>query len=122
MKKFDQNWAISKGKTEFKTGLFREEKWPNHQFLFPVKNIPGSDVCSDRKQVTLDEIMTRECRRRGNETSMQAIVLGNENLRREAHICNQDGAIQCGEPQFKLENHYCRIYLWQVPVVLAYIC
>ena len=63
MKKFDQNWAISKEKIEVKTGLFREEKWPNHQFLFPVKNIHGSDVCPDRKQVTLDEIMTRECRR-----------------------------------------------------------
>ena len=81
MKKFDQNWAISKGKTEVKTGLFREEKWPNHQFLFTVKNIPRSDVRPDRKQVTLDEIMIRECQRHENKTSTQAIVMGNENLR-----------------------------------------
>ena len=46
----------------------------------------------DKKQVALDEIMTKECRRPGDETSTQVIVMGNEkhkvaSLIREGSAC-----------------------------------
>ena len=49
-------------------------------------------MCPDRKQVESDEIMTKECRKPGDETCTQVIVMENEkhevaSLIREGSAC-----------------------------------